>query len=129
MPPIERASQAPEPYGLPSPEAIQLANNFLLRRYALPETLQHPEVRSECLRLAYMIQAYGLAVPHPPPTPGKRRPAGTAHLGAPQRRRARTPATTEPGHRMAVWDTWLRGAEAAIAEAEESDDAPIWQDA
>ena len=51
------------PFGQPSPEALQLAADIVCRRYVLPETIQHPEVRSECLRLAYLIQAYGLAIP------------------------------------------------------------------
>jgi hypothetical protein len=49
------------PFGMPSPEALQLATDAIRRRYVLPETMQHPQVRSECMRLAYMIQAYGLA--------------------------------------------------------------------
>jgi hypothetical protein len=35
------------------------------RHYVLPETVEHPVVRSECLRLAYLIQAYGLASTKP----------------------------------------------------------------
>jgi hypothetical protein len=35
------------------------------RHYVLPETMEHPAVRSECLRLAYLIQAYGLASTKP----------------------------------------------------------------
>jgi len=50
------------PLGMPSPEALNVATDFISRRYVLSETMDHPQVRSECLRLAYMIQAYGLAV-------------------------------------------------------------------
>ena len=57
--PIERPHDAP--LGMPSPEALQMATDAIRRRYVLPETMQHPEVRSECLRLAYLIQAFGLA--------------------------------------------------------------------
>ena len=46
--------------GMPSPEALQMATGAIRRRYVLPETMQHPEVGSECLRLAYLIQSYGL---------------------------------------------------------------------
>jgi len=46
--------------GMPSREALRVATNAMRARYVLPETLQHPEVKSECLRLAYLIQAYGL---------------------------------------------------------------------
>ena len=49
------------PLGMPSPEALQMATDAIRRRYVLPETMQHPEVRSECLWLAYLIQSYGLA--------------------------------------------------------------------
>jgi hypothetical protein len=49
------------PLGMPSPEALQLAFDTTRHRYALRETMEHPQVRSECMRLAYMIQAYGLA--------------------------------------------------------------------
>jgi hypothetical protein len=55
-----------EPMGLPSPEALQLATNVVRQRYVLPETMEHPQVRSECMRLAYMIMACGLAPPEHP---------------------------------------------------------------
>ena len=38
-----------------------MATVAMRRHYVLPETIEHPAVRSECLRLAYLIQAYGLA--------------------------------------------------------------------
>ena len=59
MSPTERPRD--EPMGLPSPEALQLATRAIRRRYVLPETMEHPQVRSECMRLAYTIMAYGLA--------------------------------------------------------------------
>ena len=46
--------------GLPSPEPLQMATDVIRRRYVLPETMERPEVRSECMRLAYLIMAYGL---------------------------------------------------------------------
>ena len=55
------------PFGMPSPEALEMATAAIRRRYVLPETMERPEVRSECLRLAYMIQAYGLASMKPGP--------------------------------------------------------------
>lgn len=62
---IERPRDVP--FGMPSPEAFQLATDVIRRRYVLPETMQHPRVRSECIRLAYLIQAYGLASTNSPP--------------------------------------------------------------
>jgi hypothetical protein len=56
--PFERPHDVP--LGMPSPEALRLATAVISRRYVLPETMQHPQVRSECMRLAYLIQAYGL---------------------------------------------------------------------
>ena len=56
--PTERPHDAP--LGMPSPEALQMATDATRRCYLLPETMQHPEVRSQCLRLAYLIQSYGL---------------------------------------------------------------------
>ena len=47
------------PFGMPSPEALQLATEDIRRRYVLPETMQRPQVRSECMRPAYMIQGTG----------------------------------------------------------------------
>ena len=47
-------------FGRPSPEALQLATDAIRRRCLLPETMQHPVVKSECISLAYLIQAYGL---------------------------------------------------------------------
>jgi hypothetical protein len=48
------------PLGMPSPEALRLATGAIRLRYVLPETMQHPQVRSECMRLAYFIQACGM---------------------------------------------------------------------
>jgi hypothetical protein len=56
---IERPHDVP--LGRPSPEAMQIATDAMSRHYVLSETMQHPVVRSECLRLAYLIQAYGWA--------------------------------------------------------------------
>jgi hypothetical protein len=56
--PIERPHDTP--LGMPSSEAVQMAADAIRRRYVLPETMQHPQVRSECMRLAYLIQSYGL---------------------------------------------------------------------
>ena len=53
--------------GMPSPEALRMASDAMRRHYVLPETMEHPAVRAECLRLAYLIQAYGLAPTMPKP--------------------------------------------------------------
>jgi hypothetical protein len=63
--PTERPHDAP--FGMPSPEALQMATDATRRCYVLPETMQHPEVRSQCVRLAYLIQAFGLASAKPAP--------------------------------------------------------------
>jgi hypothetical protein len=55
------------PLGMPSAEALRLATAAIRRRYVLAETMQHPVVRSECMRLAYLIEAYGLATAPSPP--------------------------------------------------------------
>jgi hypothetical protein len=39
---------------------LQVATDAIRRRYVLRETMDRPEVRSECMRLAYLIMAYGL---------------------------------------------------------------------
>jgi homoserine kinase len=57
--PTERPHDVP--LGMPSPEALQMATDADRRRHVLPEAMQHPEVRAECVRLAYLVQAYGLA--------------------------------------------------------------------
>ena len=44
-----------------------MACDAMRRHYLLPETMEHPAVRAECLRLAYLIQAYGLAPTMPKP--------------------------------------------------------------
>ena len=51
--------------GMPSPGALQMAIDAMGRHYVLPETMEHPAIRTECLRLAYLIQAYGLAAIRP----------------------------------------------------------------
>jgi hypothetical protein len=60
MSPIERSRITNEPMGLPSSEALRLAADVIGRRYVLPETMEHPQIRSECMRLAYLLMAYGL---------------------------------------------------------------------
>ena len=59
-----------------------MATVAMRRHYVLPETIEHPAVRSECLRLAYLIQAYGLASTKSEPqhegTGRKPRDVGTA---------------------------------------------------
>ena len=67
--PIERPHDVP--CGMPSPEALRLATAAISSRYVLPETIQHPHVRSECLGLAYLIQAYGLASMNSKPHHGR----------------------------------------------------------
>jgi hypothetical protein len=47
---------------MPSSEALQLATDAIYRCCLLPETMQHPAVKSECMTLAYLIQAYGLCL-------------------------------------------------------------------
>ena len=54
--PTERPRDVP--LGMPSLEALQMATDSVRRRYVLPETMQHPEVQAECLRLAFLVQAY-----------------------------------------------------------------------
>ena len=52
--------------GTPSLGAVQVATDAIGRHYE-PETMEHPEVRSECLRLAYLIQSYGLTTANAEP--------------------------------------------------------------
>jgi len=61
--PIERPRDPT--LGMPSPKALRMATDAMRRYFVLPETMEHPAVRSECLRLAYLIQAYGLASTKP----------------------------------------------------------------
>jgi hypothetical protein len=63
--PIERPPDVP--LGMPSLGALQMAIDAMGRHYVLPETMEHPAVRSECMRFAYLIQAYGLASTRPAP--------------------------------------------------------------
>jgi hypothetical protein len=46
---------------LPSPEALHLATAAIRRGYFLPETMQHPVVQLECIDIAFLIRAWGLA--------------------------------------------------------------------
>ena len=45
----------------PSAEALHLATAAIRRGYILPETMQHPIVQFECINLAFLIMAWGLA--------------------------------------------------------------------
>lgn len=60
------------PLGMPSPEALQMAAEAMGKHYIMPETMDHPAIRSACMRLAYTLMAFGLvpskaknAVPQP----------------------------------------------------------------
>ena len=64
---------------MPSAKALQMAMAAVRRRYVLAETMEHPAVRAECLQLAYLIQAYGLASPSPE---GRPAPKATAECSA-----------------------------------------------
>ncbi len=75
--PVERADSIS--LGMPSAKALQMATEAVRRRYVLPETMEHPVVRAECLQLAYLIQAYGLASRPPEARPA---PEATAHRSA-----------------------------------------------
>ena len=44
-----------------SPEAFHLATAVIQRGYILPETMEHPAVKSESINLAFLIMAWGLA--------------------------------------------------------------------
>lgn len=63
-------------HGIPSARALQMATAAVRRHYVLPETMGHPVVRAECLQLAYLIQAYGLAPLPPGAHPGLKGAAG-----------------------------------------------------
>jgi hypothetical protein len=45
----------------PSAEARHLAVAAIGRGYILPETMQHPVIQFECINLAALIMAWGLA--------------------------------------------------------------------
>jgi CheY-like chemotaxis protein len=53
----DRSSMA---MGQPSAEALQTATDAVGRYCILPETMEHPVIRSACTRLAYHLMAYGL---------------------------------------------------------------------
>jgi hypothetical protein len=44
-----------------------MATDATRRCYVLHEAMQHPEVRSQCLRLADLIQSYGLTTANAEP--------------------------------------------------------------
>jgi hypothetical protein len=44
-----------------SPSALRLAAAAIRRGYILPETMQHPVIQFECINLALLIMAWGLA--------------------------------------------------------------------
>jgi len=59
-----------------------MATDAMRRHYALPETMEHPAVSFECLRLAYLIQAYGLAsMKSVPQRAGTEKPRDTVQIG------------------------------------------------
>jgi len=80
--PTERPHDTP--LGMPSPEALQMATDATRCCYVLPETMQHPEVMSQCLWLAYLIQSYGLMTANAEPRHVK--PDKPPHAVSPRRR-------------------------------------------
>jgi hypothetical protein len=45
----------------PTPEALNLATVVIRRGYMLPETMEHPIIKSESINLALLFLAWGLA--------------------------------------------------------------------
>ena len=45
----------------PAPEALHLATTVIRRGYMLPETAEHPIIKSEFINLALLVVAWGLA--------------------------------------------------------------------
>ena len=72
--PIQRPDSIP--LGMPSAKALQIAAEAVRRHYVVPETTRHSVVRAECLQLAYLIQAYGLASRPPETHPTSKVAAG-----------------------------------------------------
>ena len=72
--PIQRPDSIP--LGMPSAKALQIATEAVRRHYVLPETMRHSVVSAECLQLAYLIQAYGLASRPPEAHPTSKVAAG-----------------------------------------------------
>ena len=54
-------------FGLPSPQALKMATEAILRGYVFPETVLHPVVTSSIMGLAYQLMAYGLVPAEPTP--------------------------------------------------------------
>ena|SRR5579872_3568748 len=77
--PIERPDSIS--LGMPAAKALQMATAAIRRRYMLPETMEHPVVRAECLELAYLIQAYGLASHRPDGRPAPKAKADRSAAG------------------------------------------------
>jgi hypothetical protein len=61
--PLERPRDVPP--GLSPLEALQVATDAIRSGYVLRETMQHPEVRAECMELAHLIQVFGLPSTNP----------------------------------------------------------------
>ena len=55
----------------PTPEALHLATTVIRRGYVLPETVEHPIIKSEFISLALLFVAWGLT-----PTPATCQAAG-----------------------------------------------------
>jgi hypothetical protein len=66
----ERQQVADDQAVWPSAEAWHLATAAIRRGYILPETMQHPVVQFECIDIAFLIMAWGLA-PIAGPMPGR----------------------------------------------------------
>ena len=60
---IERQNVADDQTVWPAPEALHLATAVIRRGYLLPETMEHPIIKFECINLAYLFMAWGLAEP------------------------------------------------------------------
>lgn len=58
---IERPDVTDDQTVWPSTEALHLATAVIRRGYLLPETMEHPVVKSECISPAFLIMAWGLA--------------------------------------------------------------------
>jgi CheY-like chemotaxis protein len=107
------------PLGAPSAEAVVMAADAVSRHFVLPETRQHPVVRSATMKLAYLLMAYGLV----PSKPAVAKPSGAETADMPNDARHHILLVDDAADVLVSVGAFLAHAGFAVERASSGDEA------
>ena len=112
------------PMGLPSPQALQMATDAIGRHFVLPETRQHPVIKSAAMELAYLLMAYGLVPSEPAAQPGMtEKPCAAEGLGGSSHTSHHILVVDDAPDMLVTVGAFLVGAGFAVRKTNDGDEA------